>query len=286
MKRPFPQGDGHVGLHQDSGQRIHVLVVDDERMIRNLLKMSLQRMGYEVTTADDGEQALQIFADHQFHLVLLDILMPNIDGFTVCSELRSISDVPIVMLTALNRPDDIVRGLELGADNYITKPFTFKEIEARIRAILRRTVQKVAEDPVHVLEYGDVRLDSGMRAATVAGQLVELTRTEYQLFYHLMAHVDQPVSKEELLEQVWGYEAAETNANIVELAIRRLRKKVEDDPSQPIRLLTVRGVGYKFSPHNSIQRNPSVGAHHHMMTANWGSTALSMAAEMDITAAD
>jgi len=282
MKRPFPQGDGHAGLHHDPGQRIHVLVVDDERMIRNLLKMSLQRMGYEVTTADDGEQALQIFGGDQFHLVLLDILMPTIDGFTVCSELRSISDVPIVMLTALNRPDDIVRGLELGADNYITKPFTFKEIEARIRAILRRTVQKVTEDPVHVLEYGDVRLDSGMRAATIRGQLVELTRTEYQLFYHLMSHVDQPVSKENLLEQVWGYEAAETNANIVELAIRRLRKKVEDDPSQPVRLLTVRGVGYKFTPHNPLQHTPPVGTHRHLI---WGG-ALKLAAGMDVTAAD
>ena len=284
MKRPFPQGDGLADLHQNSGQRVHVLVVDDERMIRNLLKMSLQRMGYEVTTAADGDQALQVFGESQFHLVLLDILMPNIDGFTVCSELRSISDVPIVMLTALNRPDDIVRGLELGADNYITKPFTFKEIEARIRAILRRTVQKVTEDPVHVLEYGDVRLDSGMRAATIAGQLVELTRTEYQLFYHLMLHVDQPVSKEDLLEQVWGYEAAETNANIVELAVRRLRKKVEDDPSQPVRLVTVRGVGYKFTPHTPLQHNASNGAHQHMV-ANWGGS-LPVTNGVDMSAAD
>jgi DNA-binding response OmpR family regulator len=231
-----------------SQQKVHVMVVDDEKMIRSLLKMSLQRMGYDVTAAEDGEEALRLFGLAQFDLILLDILMPGIDGFTVCSELRKISNVPIVMLTALNRPDDIVRGLELGADNYITKPFTFKEVEARIRAILRRTINRFETDQSQILEYGDVRLDSGLRAATVSGSLVELTRTEYQLLHHLMNHADRPVSKEALLERVWGYESAESNSNIVELAIRRLRKKLETDPSRPERLLTVRGVGYRFVP--------------------------------------
>jgi DNA-binding response OmpR family regulator len=244
--------------------KVHVLVVDDEKMIRSLLKMSLQRMGYEVTTADDGAEALELFQTQSFDLILLDILMPNVDGFTVCSELRRVSDVPIVMLTALNRPDDIVRGLELGADNYITKPFTFKEVEARIRAILRRTTNKIEAEPVQVLEHGDVRLDGGMRAATVGGNLVELTRTEYQLLHYLMSHVDLPVSKEDLLERVWGYEAADTNSNIVELAIRRLRKKLEDDASQPSRLVTVRGVGYKFSPKGVASRlSPTTPAVQH-----------------------
>ena len=244
--------------------KVHVLVVDDEKMIRSLLKMSLQRMGYEVTTADDGAEALDLFQTQDFDLVLLDILMPKVDGFTVCSELRRESDVPIVMLTALNRPDDIVRGLELGADNYITKPFTFKEVEARIRAILRRTTNKIEAEPVQVLEHGDVRLDGGMRAATVSGNLVELTRTEYQLLHYLMSHVDLPVSKEDLLERVWGYEAADTNSNIVELAIRRLRKKLEEDASQPSRLVTVRGVGYKFTPKGAASRlSPTAPAVQH-----------------------
>jgi DNA-binding response OmpR family regulator len=264
MRRPFSSDDGgreHPGgsvFDPLAHQNIHVLVVDDEKMIRSLLKMSLQRMGYEVTTADDGEQALEVYPQHHFDLVLLDILMPGIDGFTVCSELRRTSGVPIVMLTALNRPDDIVRGLELGADNYITKPFTFKEVEARIRAILRRTTARVDREPVQVLEYGDVRLDSGMRAATVAGSLVELTRTEYQLLHHLMTNVDRPISKDDLLERVWGYEATDTNSNIVELAIRRLRKKLEEDPSSPSRLVTVRGVGYKFTPRgiSPIRKTP------------------------------
>lgn len=260
MKRSFGSGshnsDNRYSLDNpiSSHGKVHVLVVDDEKMIRSLLKMSLQRMGYEVTTADDGAQALDLFQNQSFDLVLLDILMPNVDGFTVCSELRRTSDVPIVMLTALNRPDDIVRGLELGADNYITKPFTFKEVEARIRAILRRTTNKIEAEPVQVLEHGDVRLDGGMRAATVAGNLVELTRTEYQLLHYLMTHVDSPVSKEDLLERVWGYEAADTNSNIVELAIRRLRKKMEEDASQPSRLVTVRGIGYKFTPKGLASR--------------------------------
>ncbi len=251
--------------------KVHVLIVDDEKMIRSLLKMSLQRMGYEVTTADNGEEALRLFEEQSFDLVLLDILMPGIDGFSVCTELRRISDVPIVMLTALNRPDDIVRGLELGADNYITKPFTFKEVEARIRAILRRAIQRTEPEDVQVLEYGDVRLDSGLRAATVAGTLVELTRTEYQLLHHLMLNVDRPVSKEDLLERVWGYEASDTNSNIVELAIRRLRKKVEEDASHPDRLITVRGVGYKFTPKgmSTTHRSPSPApAKHRRSTLN------------------
>lgn len=260
MKRAADSsGSRHMGALPS--RKVHVLVVDDEKMIRNLLKMSLQRMGYEVTTADDGEEALELFRNNAFDLVLLDILMPRVDGFTVCSELRRVSGVPIIMLTALNRPDDIVRGLELGADNYITKPFTFKEVEARIRAILRRTTNKLEPAQDQVLEHGDVRLDSGMRAAIVAGDLVELTRIEYQLLYYLMTHVDQPVSKETLLEQVWGYESSDTNSNIVELAIRRLRKKMEVDASDPLRLVTVRGVGYKFvsqggGPRRLVQAAP------------------------------
>ncbi|MEX1019325.1 MAG: response regulator transcription factor [Litorilinea sp.] len=226
---------------------IQVLVVDDEKMIRNLLKMSLQRMGYEVTTAADGAEGIQRFAEGEFDLVLLDILMPGIDGFDVCLELRKMSDVPIVMLTALNRPDDVVRGLEMGADNYITKPFTFKEVEARIRAILRRTALRIdSQKSFQILEVGDVKLDSGMRAATVAGQLVELTPTEYELLHYMMVNPDRPVAKNDLLRDVWGYEASDTNSNIVELAVRRLRKKIEEDASNPRRLLTVRGVGYKF----------------------------------------
>ncbi len=231
---------------------IRVLVVDDEKVIRNLLQLSLQRMGYQVVVAKDGSEALTHFIEYHFDLVMLDILMPGMDGFEVCAEIRKLSAVPIVMLTALNRSEDIILGLELGADTYITKPFTFKEVEARIRAILRRANGKTESEFVQVLEHGDVKLDSDLRAATVAGILVELTRTEYRLLHTLMSNPERPMSKDYLLETVWGYEASETNSNIVELAIRRLRKKLEDDPSQPHRLVTVRGVGYKFCEQDVI----------------------------------
>jgi DNA-binding response OmpR family regulator len=244
----FDETDILAGDGAHDPDLVRVLVVDDEKVIRNLLQLSLQRMGYQVVTASDGTEALSVFASYDFDLVLLDILMPGIDGFDVCSEIRRVSGVPIVMLTALNRPEDIVLGLELGADTYITKPFTFKEVEARIRAILRRATGRTESEFVQVLERGDVKLDSDLRAVTVAGNLVELTRTEYRLLHSLMTNAERPLSKDRLLETVWGYEASDTNSNIVELAIRRLRKKVEDDPSQPRRLVTVRGVGYKFCP--------------------------------------
>ena len=242
----FDEEDPFAADAANDPDLVRVLVVDDEKVIRNLLQLSLQRMGYHVVTASDGEEALALFADDDFDLILLDILMPGMDGFDVCAQLRKLSGVPIVMLTALNRPEDIVMGLELGADTYITKPFTFKEVEARIRAILRRATGRTESEFVQVLEYGDVKLDSDLRAVTVAGNLVELTRTEYRLLHSLMVNPERPLSKDRLLETVWGYEASDTNSNIVELAIRRLRKKVEEDPSQPQRLVTVRGVGYKF----------------------------------------
>lgn len=247
-RKPMDESDplASDSVHDDDSVR--VLVVDDEKVIRNLLQLSLQRMGYQVITATDGPEALSLFETQHFDLVLLDILMPGMDGFHVCRAIRKLSDVPIVMLTALNRPDDIVLGLELGADTYITKPFTFKEVEARIRAILRRATGRTESEFVQVLEHGDVKLDSDLRAVTVDGALVELTRTEYRLLHNLMTNADRPLSKDRLLETVWGYEATDTNSNIVELAIRRLRKKLEDDPSNPRRLVTVRGVGYKFCP--------------------------------------
>ena len=171
--------------------------------------------------------------------------MPDIDGFTVCKELRQFSDVPVVMLTALNRPDDIVRGLEIGADNYITKPFNFKEVEARIRAILRRTTHQSGGDAFDVAEFGDLRLFNSTHTATVAGRPLELTPTEFAALRYLAVRADRPVSKEALLQEVWGYEDV-GSTNLVELAIRRLRTKLEEDPSNPVRLVTVRGVGYKF----------------------------------------
>jgi len=140
-KRPTPQGETGVvnSVPQQPDDKISILVADDEKMMLQLLSMSLQRLGYHVVTAENGLEAIELFDRHHFDLVLLDVLMPGMDGFSACAEIRKRSDIPVVMLTALSRPDDIVRGLEIGADNYIVKPFTFKEVEAKLRAILRRT---------------------------------------------------------------------------------------------------------------------------------------------------
>jgi DNA-binding response OmpR family regulator len=229
-----------------SGDRPQVLVADDEKSMRKIMALSLQHLGYTVTTVDNGIDTVEIARKQKFDLVMLDVMMPGKDGFTVCEELRRFTDVPIFMLTALDRPEDIVRGLELGADNYITKPFNFKELEARIRATLRRIEHRTSGVSFEVAEYGDLKLFNATLSASVAGRTVDLTPTEFALLRYLASHADRPVSKEELLQEVWGYADA-SSQNLVELAARRLRIKIEADPSLPKRLVTVRGVGYRYA---------------------------------------
>ena len=236
---------------EGSGQLIiddrpQVLVADDEKSMRDIMTLSLQRLGYAVTVVDNGIDAVEITRKRKFDLVMLDVMMPGKDGFTVCQELRRFTDVPIFMLTALNRPEDIVRGLELGADNYITKPFNFKELEARIRATLRRIGHGNSGVAFDVAEYGDLKLFNATLSASVAGRTVDLTPTEFSLLRYLASHAERPVSKEELLQEVWGYSDANSQ-NLVELAARRLRTKIEEDSSNPTRLVTVRGVGYRYA---------------------------------------
>jgi DNA-binding response OmpR family regulator len=240
-------------LHQNSAQSIvppgsvTVLVVDDEDALCTLLQISLQRQGYRVVIAHNGREALEVVANKKVDLVLLDVMMPEMDGFTTCIELRKRTDIPVVLLTALNRPDDIVHGFSLGADDYITKPFTFKEVEVRLQAILRRmnwNQERVTQQQVITVQ--DVMVNDDVHEVTVRGESVHLTPIEYQLLRTLMNSPDKPVSKEDLFQSVWGYNMA-GGTNLVEVAMRRLREKVELDPSNPIYLLTVRGVGYKFS---------------------------------------
>ena len=226
--------------------RHQVLVADDEQTMRDIMLLSLQRLGYGVTTVDNGIDAVAVARKRKFDLVMLDVMMPGKDGFTVCQELRRFTDVPIFMLTALNRPEDIVRGLELGADNYITKPFNFKELEARIHATLRRITHRSTGVSFDVAEYGDLKLFNSTLTVSVANRMIDLTPTEFALLRYLASHAERPVSKEELLQEVWGYEDA-SSQNLVELATRRLRTKIEADPSAPTRLVTVRGVGYRYA---------------------------------------
>jgi DNA-binding response OmpR family regulator len=226
---------------------VTILVVDDEDALCTLLQISLQRQHYRVLIAHNGREALDVVANKKVDLVLLDVMMPEMDGFTTCIELRKRTDVPVVLLTALNRPDDIVHGFSLGADDYITKPFTFKEVEVRLQAILRRmswNQERVTQQ--QVIHVQDVMVNDEVHEVTVRGENVHLTPIEYQLLSTLMNSPDKPVSKEDLFQSVWGYNMA-GGTNLVEVAMRRLREKVETDPSSPVYLLTVRGVGYKFS---------------------------------------
>ncbi len=226
-------------------RNIHILIAEDEAPLRDLLRISLDRAGYTVHPAHDGEEALAMFNSLDISLVLTDVMMPRMDGFQLCSELRKRSDVPIVMLTALNRPDDIVRGFEFGADDYITKPFTFREVEARLLAILRR-ISWLEERPQYkILSVRDIKLNDETNEIFMGNEEIHLTPIEFQLLRYLMTRADRPVKKETLFREVWGYDLV-GGTNLVEVAMRRLREKIEVNPSQPDYLITVRGAGYKF----------------------------------------
>lgn len=227
-----------------SGRRV-ILIVDDERPMRDLMALSLERMRYAVVAVPDGESALDVLMQRPFDLVLLDVVMPGMDGFDVLRQLRTFSNVPVVMLTALNRQEDIIRGFEAGADGYVVKPFNFKEVEARINAVVRRASHSIEGVSFDVVEFGDVKLNNLTEQVMVAGRVIDLTPTEFSLLRYLALHKDYPISKEELLESVWGY-AGTDNQNLVELAVRRLRTKIEADPAHPKYVVTQRGVGYKF----------------------------------------
>ena len=226
-------------------RNIHILIAEDEAPLRDLLRISLDRAGYTVHPAHDGQEALELFDTLDISLVLTDVMMPRMDGFQLCGELRKRSDVPIVMLTALNRPDDIVRGFEFGADDYITKPFTFREVEARLLAILRR-ISWLEERPQYkILSVRDIKLNDETNEIFMGSEQMHLTPIEFQLLRYLMTRADRPVKKEVLFREVWGYDLV-GGTNLVEVAMRRLREKIEVNPSQPDYLITVRGAGYKF----------------------------------------
>jgi two-component system, OmpR family, response regulator RpaB len=227
-------------------REIRIMVVEDEAPLRDLLQASLQRSGYKVITASNGREALQIFDPSTVDLVLVDVMIPEIDGFTLCAELRQQCNVPVVMLSALNRPDDIVYGFSVGADDYICKPFTFREIEVRLQAILRRVNWASERTESRVMSFNEIMLNDELHQVKVRDKVVHLTPTEYQLLRHLMSMPDRPVSKNDLFQTVWGYDLA-GGTNLVEVAVRRLREKIEHNPSEPVYLVTVRGAGYKFS---------------------------------------
>lgn len=228
-------------------QPAKILIAEDEAPLRNLVRMSLEAIGHQVVPTSDGAEALAVFAAQPFDLVILDVMMPQVDGFDVCREIRARSDVPIIMLTALDSTDDMVRGFELGADDYIAKPFSFKEVQARIHAILRCNQWIQERRQPLVLENDRIRLDVTAQQVKVAGQLTHLSPIEFKLLFTLMVNAGKAMSKSALFLEVWGYEFI-GGTNLVEVTVRRVREKIEPDPSQPVYLLTVRGAGYRFRP--------------------------------------
>ncbi|MGI6658725.1 MAG: response regulator [Dethiobacteraceae bacterium] len=219
-----------------------ILVVDDEKPIAEILRYHLIQEGYEVSLAFDGEDALKQAQSMQPDLILLDIMLPKKDGFEVCREIRLFSNVPIIMLTAKDTELDKVLGLELGADDYVTKPFSAREVLARVKANLRRTAQQ-QEMQTEILSCQDLQVDTGRMEVRQAGQLVELTYREYLLLTYLMRHAGYVINRETLLEKVWGYDFY-GDERTVDVTIRRLREKIEPKPSEPRYILTKRGVGY------------------------------------------
>ena len=221
-----------------------VLFVEDDRSIRDVTKLALEQAGFRVTACGDGREGLALFARERFDLVLLDVMLPGVDGFEVCREIRKGHRTPIIMLTARTDTVDVVVGLELGADDYVSKPFQPAELVARVRAVLRRGRAALADA---VLSVGEIEIDEAAFRATRAGRELGLTATEFRLLCELARRPGQVFTREMLLERVWGYEYL-GDSRLVNVAVQRLRAKVEDDPAHPVLITTVRGVGYRFEP--------------------------------------
>ena len=226
-----------------------ILVVDDEASIRRILETRLSMIGYDVVTAADGEEALEIFRQTEPDLVVLDVMMPKLDGYGVCQELRKESDIPIIMLTALGDVADRITGLELGADDYVVKPFSPKELEARIRSVLRRIDKNGASGipSSGVIQIASIRIDTNKRQVYKGDERIRLTGMEFSLLELLVSRSGEPFSRSEILQEVWGYTPERhVDTRVVDVHISRLRAKLEDDPSNPELILTARGTGYLF----------------------------------------
>ena len=223
-----------------------VLVVDDEKLIVKGIRFSLEQDGMEVTCAYDGEEALHLAQENKFDMILLDFMLPKMDGFEVCQAIREFSNMPIVMLTAKGDDMDKILGLEYGADDYITKPFNILEVKARIKAIMRRTAaSEPKEENSKVIESGDLKLDCESRRLFVQGREINLTAKEFDLLELLVMNPNKVYSRENLLNLVWGYEYP-GDVRTVDVHVRRLREKIEPNPSEPKYVHTKWGVGYFY----------------------------------------
>ena len=248
------------GEQTDSKQKI--LVVDDEASIRRILETRLKMVGYDVVTAEDGEEAVEVFNKTNPDLVVLDVMMPKMDGYGVTREIRRTSDVPIIILTALGDVSERITGLELGADDYVIKPFSPKELEARVKAVLRRTISKdiiipasssaasvasSAKNSKNVITAGAIKIDTARRQVFKKNERIRLTGMEFSLLELLVNNSGQAYSRNEILQHVWSYPADHRiDTRVVDVHISRLRSKLETDPTNPELILTARGIGYMF----------------------------------------
>lgn len=225
-----------------------ILVVDDEKPISDIVRFNLMKEGYDVACAFDGEEALAKFQEYQPDLLLLDLMLPKIEGLEVCREIRKVSSVPIIMVTAKDSEIDKVLGLELGADDYVTKPFSNRELIARVKANLRRqhiSPQEVEEEKKTANEIilGSLIIHEDAYVVSKRGEEIELTHREFELLHYLAKHIGQVITREHLLQTVWGYDYF-GDVRTVDVTVRRLREKIEDTPSHPTWIMTRRGVGY------------------------------------------
>ena len=221
-----------------------ILVVDDEKLLVKGIKYNLEQEGYQVVTAFDGEEAVHLAHDDSIDLILLDLMLPKMDGLTVCRTIRAFSDVPIVMLTAKSEDIDKILGLEYGADDYITKPFNIREVTSRIKAILRR-VNPAPKQNDNVMVSGDIVLDYNFRRVTIRDKVIELTGKEFDLLELFLKHPGKVYTRENLLDIAWGFDYP-GDVRTVDVHIRRLREKVEDNPAEPEFIRTKWGVGYYY----------------------------------------
>lgn len=223
----------------------HILVVDDEQSVGEILRLYLEREGFAVTVVQDGEAALEAVQRHSFDLILLDLMLPKKDGWTVCREIRSFSSIPIIMLTARGEEVDRILGLELGADDYVPKPFSPREVVARVKAVLRRS--KAQKNEKHqMIDFGPLHIDYEARKVLVHGNPVNLTPKEFELLYLLALHPERVFTREKLLEEIWGYDFL-GDTRTVDTHIKRIREKLEEAGAPPF-IKTVWGLGYKFDP--------------------------------------
>ena len=222
-----------------------ILVVDDEKLLVKGLKFNLEQEGYQVITAFDGEEAVRLAHDESIDIILLDLMLPKIDGFTACRTIRTFSNVPIIMLTAKREDVDKILGLEYGADDYITKPFNVREVEARIKAILRRITPEPKGDNSKMMISGDITLDYNFRRAVVRDRIVELTGKEFDLLELFLKNPDKVYTRENLLDILWGI-GYPSEERTIDVHMRRLREKIEENPAEPKYLKTKWGVGYYY----------------------------------------